>query len=176
MDKALEIQPELPDAHLAFAYYYYWGYRDYERALEELAIAERGFPSDSRILSLTGAIWRRQGKFEAAVDPWERALELSPQDARVALNVGITYRFLRKYEEANRYYDLSISLAPDQQVAYLEKANNYISWLGDTKRARDVLERMPGNRRDVQEESFELWRLERNYQATARSNRRIRST
>ena len=49
--------------------------------------------------------------------------------------------------EANRYYDLSISLAPDQQEAHRSKADNYISWLGDTKRAGGVLEKMPGKRR-----------------------------
>ena len=51
------------------------------RALEESAIAERGLPNDSRILEATASIWRRQGKFEAAVDRLEGALELSPKDA-----------------------------------------------------------------------------------------------
>ncbi len=165
VDKALELQPELPDAHLAFAYYYYLGYRDYGRALEELAIAEKGLPNDSRILRVTASIWRRQGKFEAAVDRRKRAFELSPQDAILALEIGDTYRLLRRHGEADRYYDLSISLAPDQQIAYQAKAYNYIRWLGDSKRARDVIEKMPGKSRDVQEWSLELWRLERNYEA-----------
>jgi non-specific serine/threonine protein kinase len=165
VDKALELQPELPEAHLQFGYYYYYGYRDYERALEELAIAEKGLPNNSRILTATAFIWRRQGKFEAAVDRLEVAFELSPQNAGLASNIGISYRNLRRYAEADRYYDLAISLAPDQQSGYEAKAYNYVSWLGDTKRARDVLEKMPGKRRDVQERSLELWRLERNYQA-----------
>jgi serine/threonine-protein kinase len=165
VERALELQPELPEAHLAFAYYHYWGHRDYERALEELAIAERGLPNDSRILAATAYIWRRQGKFEAAVDLLKKAFELSPQDAELAQQIGITYMYLRRYAEADRYYDLSISLAPDQQMAYGDKAYNYVYWLGDTKRARDVFEKMPGKRRDVQELSLELWRLERNYEA-----------
>jgi serine/threonine protein kinase/tetratricopeptide (TPR) repeat protein len=165
VDKALELQPELPEAHLALAWYHYWGRLDYERALEELAIAERGLPNDVRNRLLTAAIWRRQGKFEAAVDHFEEAFELSPQDARIAFNIGDSYRALRRYAEADRYYDLSISLAPDQQYAYAERAYNYISWLGDTKLARDVLEKMPGKRRDVQKWSLNLWRLERNYEA-----------
>jgi non-specific serine/threonine protein kinase len=165
VDQALVLQPELPEAHLMFAYYYYRGYRDYELALEELAIAEKGLPNDSRILILTGAIWRRQGKIEAAVDRFEGAFELSPQNAGLPYEIGYTCRFLRRHAEADRYFDLSISLAPDQRAAYGEKANNYIAWLGDTKRAREVLEEMPGKRRDVQEWLLELWRMERNYQA-----------
>jgi serine/threonine-protein kinase len=165
VDKALELQPELSEAHLALGDYHYSGHRDYERALEELAIAERGLPNDSRILEATAYIWRRQGKFEAAVDRLKRAFELSLRDADLAVEIGLTYRFLRKYAEADRYFDLAISLAPDQQSAYGNKAYNYISWLGDTKRARDVLEKMPGKRRDVQRWSLGLWRLERNYEA-----------
>ena len=165
VEKALELQPELSEAHLALAWYHYWGHRDYEGALEEVAIAERGLPNDVRILLLTSGIWRRQGKFEAALNRFEAAFELSPQDARIAYNIGDSYRALRRYAEADRYYDLSISLAPDQRYAYGEKAYNYISWLGDTKLARDVLEKMPGKHRNVQRWSLELWRLERNYEA-----------
>jgi len=165
VDQALELQPELPEAHVAFAYYYYYGYRDYERALEELAIAEKGLPNHYRILNATANILRRQGKFEAAVVRRKRAFELNPQAAFLPNAIGQTYQFLRRYAEADRYFDLSISLAPDQQIAYAHKAYNYISWLGDTKRARDVLEKMPGESRDVQRWSLTLWRLERNYQA-----------
>jgi serine/threonine-protein kinase len=165
VDKALELQPKLPEAHLAVAYYHYRGHRDYERALEELAIAEKGLPNDSRILVVTASIWRRQGKFEAAADRFKGAFELSPQDAQLPEEIGWTYRYLRRHAEADRYFDLSISLAPDQENGYEYKAYNYISWLGDTKRARDVLEKMPGKSRDVQKWSLELWRLEGNYEA-----------
>jgi serine/threonine-protein kinase len=165
VDKAFELQPELPEAHLAFARYYYNGYRNYERALEELAIAERGLPNDERILRLTGYILRRQGKLEAAVDRFKKAFELSPQDNKIANNIGVTYAYLRKYAEAVRYLDLSISLAPDQADAYENKAYSYIFWLGDTKRARDVFEEIPGESRYVQQLSLTLWRLERDYRA-----------
>jgi non-specific serine/threonine protein kinase len=165
VEKALEFQPELPEAHLAFAYYYYWGYRDYERALEELALAESGLPNNSLVLAARAFIWRRQGKFERAVNRLKVAFELSPQDGRLPRGIGETYRIMRRRAEADRYYDLSISLSPDQQVSYGFKAYNYIAWLGDTKRALEVLKKMPGDRRSVQEWSLDPWRLERNYEA-----------
>ena len=40
-DQALELQPELPEAHLALGSYYYYCYKDYDRALEEFAIEWR---------------------------------------------------------------------------------------------------------------------------------------
>jgi len=42
---ALRIQPNSGQAHLALAYHYYAGFRDYSRAREELAIARRTLPS-----------------------------------------------------------------------------------------------------------------------------------
>jgi TolB-like protein len=33
IDRAFELDPELPDKHVALGYYYYWGYLDYDRAL-----------------------------------------------------------------------------------------------------------------------------------------------
>ncbi len=166
VDKALDLQPELPEAHLALARYYYNGYRDYERAQEELAIAERGLPNHEEILKTTAYILRRQGEFGAAVDRLKRAFELSPQDHRIPYNIGVTFAYLREYEEAVRYYDLSISLAPDQIDAYVDKAYSYISGFGDTKGARDVFEKIPGENRDYKRQlSFTLLRLERNYQA-----------
>ena len=165
VDEALALQPELPEAHRAMAYYYYHGYRDYERALEELAIARRGLPNDSRIIEVTAFIWRCQGKFEAALDRMKEAFELSPQDALLTYEIGLTNWFLRRHAEADRYCDLSISLAPDQLGAYGRKAYNYVSWLGDTKRAQEVLDKMPRQGREVQERCLTLWRLQRNYQA-----------
>jgi len=165
VNKALELQPDLPEAHRALAYYYYHGYRDYERGLKELAIAKRGLPNDSRIIEVTAWIWRCQGKFEEAADRMKEAFELNPQDSLLPYELGLTHWFLRKHEEADRYCDLSVSLAPDQRRAYVRKAYNYISWSGDTKRAAEVLETIPGKSHDVQELWLGLWRLQRNYKA-----------
>jgi len=164
VDRALELQPELPEAHRALGFYYY-SISDDERALEEFGIAEKGLPNNSQIATPTADIWRRRGKFEVALDRLERAFELSPQDTRVLWEIALNYTVLRRYAEADRYLDLLISLAPDHQNPYVRKAYNYVSWMGDTKRARDMLDMIPGNRRNLQESSLEIWRFERNYEA-----------
>ncbi len=38
-DQALRLQPQLPEAHVALGYYYYWGRREYEEALQAVGIA-----------------------------------------------------------------------------------------------------------------------------------------
>src|SRR6188472_2283023 len=62
-DEALRLQPDLPEAHLALGFCYYYGDRDYERALAEFDIARRGLPNESQAYMAIGAIQRRQGKW-----------------------------------------------------------------------------------------------------------------
>jgi len=73
VDRALELQPELSEAYLALGWYHYWCHREYDRALEALAIAEKGLPNDARILLAIGAIRKRQGRLEEALDYMKRA-------------------------------------------------------------------------------------------------------
>src|SRR4029077_10717709 len=62
-DEALRLQPDLPESHLALGYSYYYGDRDYERALAEFEVAKQGLPNDAQAYFAIGAIQRRQGKW-----------------------------------------------------------------------------------------------------------------
>jgi serine/threonine-protein kinase len=141
-DRVLELQPGLLEGHRALGLYYYLCHKDYDRALEELSIAEKALPNNSRITAYIGYIRRRQGNFEEAIIKLKKAFELNPQDAHLPWELGDTYLVLRKYQEAEDYYDLSISLAPDQMWAYTEKVSFYWN-LGSLEKARATLEEMP---------------------------------
>jgi len=168
-DRSLELQPEFPLGHFALGMYYYYCHRDYDRALEELAIAEEDLPNDSRIQSYIGFIKRRQGNLEEAISYLKKAFELDPQAANLPWELGLTYRMLRRYQEAERYFDRSISLSPDQMVAYLDKAINY-QLQGSLEEARTTLEEMP---KKTDPDSLRYWHIdwagqeiyERNYKA-----------
>src|SRR5213080_4270197 len=62
-ERALQLQPDLPEAHLARGYSYYWGDNNYDAALKEFEIAQRGLPNESEVYLAIGAIQRRQGKW-----------------------------------------------------------------------------------------------------------------
>jgi serine/threonine-protein kinase len=168
-DRVLELQPGLPEGNVALGLYYYLCHKDYDRALEELAMAEKDLPNNSRILEYIGYIRRRQGNFEAAVDNLEKAFELNPQALNLLWELGKTYRGLRRYPEAERYYDRCISLAPDHPRPYTSKSSLYRSE-GLLEKARATLEEMP---RKTDPESINAWHInwiwqelfERNYQA-----------
>ena len=143
LDRALALQSELPEAYITLGYYYYWGYRDYNRALEAFAVAEKKLPHNSDVLSAVAYIWRRQGKFEAAVERLKRAFELDPQAAGLPLEIGNTLWMIGKFADAEAYQDRSISLMPDQEQTYRWKARMYLCWLGDTRKSRSELYRSP---------------------------------
>jgi serine/threonine-protein kinase len=140
---ALELDPKLPEAHLALGYYYYEGERDYDRALKAFAVARRGLPSEVSILTAEALIWRRQGKLKQASENFEKAFTLHPRSWSIASQLGVTLIWLRRYAEAESYLDKTIALGPDATPGYTWQARNYLTWHGDTQRARVVLERMP---------------------------------
>ncbi|MBA7707981.1 hypothetical protein ES703_116866 [subsurface metagenome] len=141
-DRALELQPELPEGHMALGKYYYFCHREYGKALEELAIAEKNLPNDSAIPFIMGAVLRRQGNFEEAVGLFKKAFELSPQNENPVWEMSGIFMALRKYSEAEYYLNRAISIAPDHTVPYRYKALNY--WLqGSLEKARATFEQMP---------------------------------
>ncbi|PYK97505.1 MAG: hypothetical protein DME32_15720, partial [Verrucomicrobia bacterium] len=72
-DEALRLQPDLPEGHLALGFSYYYGDRDYERALAEFDIARRGLPNESQAYLAIGSIQRRQGKWTESTANLEKA-------------------------------------------------------------------------------------------------------
>src|SRR5262249_31920813 len=44
-ERSLQLQPDLPEGHLALGLYHYWGHRDYDQALKEFEIARQGVPA-----------------------------------------------------------------------------------------------------------------------------------
>jgi serine/threonine protein kinase len=166
VDRALELKPDLPEAHMALGYYYYWGSWDYDRALVQFAIAQKGQPNNSDLLAAIGYVQRRLGKFQQAVTNLKKAAELDPRSQDKAQEVAYTYRIMRKYAEAVYYIDRAISLAPDWPVAYSEKVWLCLLSEGDTKKARKVLQEATGkaDRSQVVTGLVELDVLDGNYQ------------
>jgi TolB-like protein len=78
-DEALRLQPDLPEGHLALGFCYYYGDRDYERAVAEFEIAKRDLPNEAQAYMAIGAIQRRQGKWAESTTSLEKAAALDPK-------------------------------------------------------------------------------------------------
>jgi len=141
VDEALSLQPDMPEALIALAFYYYRGFLDYDRALELFERVQKVRPNFSP--ELIGWIQRRQGKWEQSVGTIERAFKLNPRSATTADQQGQSYTYMRRYKEAEEWYDRALSINPDYHSARLYKALNYLLWKGNTREAQAILEKLP---------------------------------
>ena len=139
VDRAIRLAPDLPEAHLALGYYYYWGLRDYERALREFALVQKQRPNNADLLDAVGRVQRRQGKWDDALVNMKRASLLEPASNEYSYDLGETCVLMRRYPEAERYLDLAIALAPDASELYFEKVPLYLNWQGDPQKASQVI-------------------------------------
>jgi serine/threonine protein kinase/Flp pilus assembly protein TadD len=140
IDKALNLKPDEPIVRLANGYYYYWGFRDYARALDEFSFCLQKEPGNSWNFSSIAWIQRRLGKFEEALKNLKTAFQLNPREHTLAKELAYTCEALRMYTEAESYYGRAISLAPDRAASYTGKAWIQIYKTGSTKGARQVLD------------------------------------
>jgi TolB-like protein/Flp pilus assembly protein TadD len=141
-DAAIRLQPDLPEAHLALGFYYYYCERNYERALDEFAIAKRTLPNSAEVYMAIGSIERRQGKWAESTANLERAASLSPKDAWVLQNLANNYYATRNFEAADKILDRAIEAAPSSLSARGEKGKLAIDLKGDFREIEKQLVQM----------------------------------
>ena len=142
-EQALKLQPNLPEAHLALGYCYYYGDLDYDRALSEFKIAQNGLPNDPDVLLSLGAIQRRKGQWAESTAYFEKAASVNPKVGWVLQNLGINYEAVRNYEAAEKIYDRGIEVAPTSFGLRGLKAKLAIAWKGDVSVAERMLANVP---------------------------------
>ena len=155
-DKALELAPDLPEAHLAKAQYFYNGLRDYEKTLAELASAPSSPDTRARFFDLTALAERRVGHWQQALEDGRKAIELDPHDPYIATELIQTYLFLRRYPEAEQLADKAGKLFTVEMAPFWYYKVESILAQGDTARARAALDAAPPNAR---ERNYELARI-----------------
>jgi serine/threonine-protein kinase len=140
VEEALEIDPELPQAHVALGHYYYWGPRDYERALAAFAAAEERLPNNPGLMASIAFIRRRQGHFEEAANRLEKAVELNPRSVTQSQALGTTYISLGRHEDADRVLSAAMKFSPAAVGPAIFRAHNWFMWKGDAKGALERFE------------------------------------
>ena len=147
VERAIALDPDLPEAHLAKGYYHYWAMKDYEPALAEFAIAEPALAGDAEFWAAKSFVVRRQGKWEEAARYQRKAIELSPVDIDARRNLTETYRNRRMYAESIREAEEAIALMPDQVDSYSSLATAH--WELDGRRRASPIDPGADARRPV---------------------------
>src|SRR6266404_1208358 len=139
-ERALQLQPDLPEAHLAVGYSYYYGDNNYDAALREFEIAQRGLPNESDAYLAIGAIQRRQGQWAESTANLEKAVSLNPKDIWPLQNLTFNYAMLRNYDAANKTIDRALAIDPNALEPLEVKSMLAIFEKGDFSVAENAFE------------------------------------
>src|ERR1044071_2455908 len=140
--RALQLQPDLPEAHLALGFSYYYGDNNYEAALKEFEVAQRGLPNESDAYLAIGAIQRRQAKWAESTANLEKAASLNPKDTWPLQNLALNYQMLRNFDAANKSVDRALQINPKAIGLWEIKAKLALGERGDLGMCEQVLEKV----------------------------------
>jgi len=169
-ERALQLQPDLPEAHLALGFSYYYGDNDYDAALREFEIAQRGLPNESEVYLAIGAIQRRQGKWAESTANLEKSASLNPKDTWPLQQLTFNYAMQRNFTAANKTIARALELNPNGIGLWEMKVKLAIGEKGDFSVYQQALEKMKSlpvssdERLKVVSGQAELLLFERKYQ------------
>jgi len=140
--RALALQPNLPQAHVAMGFVEYYIHRNYAAALNQFDRARQNLPNNASVIAAIAYIHRRQGELHQTLTGLRKAATLDPHNPRWPYNIGLTLMSLRKYTAAEQQFDLTLAIEPYYYDAYI-----YNTWAllldGKKTQARKALDRIP---------------------------------
>ncbi len=102
--RALDLEPGLPEAHLAQARVFLLDRAD-DRALSELEVARAGRPNSPALFRMLSVIERRRGNWATSLSALTRGFEIDP--ATFSEYLAAHYTFQRDYPEAFRFIGIA---------------------------------------------------------------------
>ncbi len=103
LEVATSLDPDAPETHLANGYFYYYGSRDYQNALNEFYIAHEAQPNNSDLFAAIAYVERRLGRWEAALSNIEKAVSLDPNNGEKVHEAEMTAAQMREWSKSQRY-------------------------------------------------------------------------
>jgi serine/threonine protein kinase/Tfp pilus assembly protein PilF len=146
-ETALQLRPDLGEAHLELARYYYHANlhtSNFDQARDELAIARRALPNNSEAIMIGARIDKRQNRWDASLANFQKASELDPRNREVRWRLGQTYFQMRRYKEWEQLLtkDAGSGLPRDPSWTQLLLAEIKLAQ-GDPVAAQSLLEQVP---------------------------------
>jgi len=168
VNTALKLRPDSAEAHFARADYLFRCSRDYDHALEELAIARPGLPNSTPFFILSGYINRRRNHFPEAERDFSTAFALDPRNPNAYNLLADTYALERRLMEAVHVYDNVLAAGEAVPIVHYRRTSCMFYANGNSAPLRDVLAKYPQMEFAGAQTPMRVWMamLDRNY-ATA---------
>lgn len=122
-DRAFALAPELGEAWMAQGDYRYHVLRDLTGGLHAYEEAIKRVPNSAEAYGDMAFVERRLGRWDAAVNHFQKALQLDPRSLQLCIFTGETLGYLRRFTEAHEFIERALQLAPDGARALAAQAN-----------------------------------------------------
>jgi TolB-like protein/Tfp pilus assembly protein PilF len=144
-EQAVRLAPDLAQGHIALGLYYYYGKRQYDKALAEFGRALELQPSNTRALLYAAQVHRRRGLWKQHLSESIRCEELDPRDAQIPVLIGATYCRLRMWKEADRAGQRALALDPRSMTGIVHVLLPSLEGTGDIEKATRLLATFPAD-------------------------------
>jgi len=138
LDKAIALDPDLPEVKLEEGLYYFRTELNYPKAIEILEKLKSEYPNNSQFHAWLGYVNRRMGRFEKFKEYMDKVILLNPSSWGAYFATGETLIMLRRYKEAEDYLKTAIELNPAESNNFIFLARLYLI-TGDVNKAQRLL-------------------------------------
>jgi len=139
-ERALQLDNELPDAKIAYGFYYFYFKEDCDKALEYFREVAARDPENTNINYYMSLVLRAQGKWNEMQAFIKKAVKNNLQNPLFLTNIGYSYHLLHQYDTAIYYHDRAIKILPGWYGPYNNKMLSLLLRDGNTKEAEIVFD------------------------------------
>src|SRR5262245_26983281 len=143
IDRALALAPNSSEAHLVLGLFFYFGHRQYEKALTEFNRTLESQPNYALAQFYCAMVYRRRGEWERSLAGSQRAQELDPRDATIPAEIGSTYLMVRLWKDVERAELRALAIDPQNALPAAYLTFSHLGSTGDVRSARRVLDDFP---------------------------------
>jgi tetratricopeptide (TPR) repeat protein len=141
-ETAVRLRPDLGEAHLELARYYFYAF-DYDRARDELSIVRHKLPNNAEALFIEAKTDRAQNRWDDALANLQKANQLDPRNGQIVYHLAMNYFGMRRYSELEQFLRRAgtSGTLEDQWTQILLSEAKLAQ--GDPVAAQDILKQVP---------------------------------
>jgi tetratricopeptide (TPR) repeat protein len=140
VERALQIDNNLPDAKIAYGFYYYYFKEDFDKALEYFREVAAKDPENRENNFYMALVLRAQGRWEESQSLIKKVVKNNIQNPLFLTNIGLSYHMLHQYDSAIYFQDRAIKIMPGWSAPYNNKIESLVLRDGNTYEAEIILD------------------------------------